>query len=754
MELEKLGAQPDQLFAYHFWVEDIGPDGKLRRTQSDMFFAEVRPFEQIFREGQPPPGGQSQQQGQNGQQAQELAELQKEIINATWRVIREQNANSQTEKFEENIDLLIESQSSALKMLTELSERVRDEKSKQYIDQVRNQMTLAIAQMQRSRDKSATGPLSVALQAEQAAYAGLLKLRAREFQVSKSRQSQGQPGGASQQQLQQQLNELELDQDENRYESERKAQQDSVQEQQQRETRQILSRLRELAQRQQDLNKEIAELQNALQQAETEEQREEVERRLKRLREQQQELLRETDELSDRMQQPENQQRMQESNEQLQETRENVRKATEALENKDTSQALSAGRRAERQFEEMRDEFRRQASGQFDEAVKEMRREARELDQQEDQLAERLAEFEDPKQTSGLRGDDRSEQIQEQIEKQRERLKKLQEQMQETVEQAETAEPLLAQNLYDSFRRTQQQQVDRQLRDTGELLRRGFEPQAREMERQAGEQIDQLREDLEEAASSVLGDETKALERALGELEQLERELNEELEDNRSAVRQGEGPPEPAAETQGEGPPQPPAETPGDSPPERAAESQDQPGQHGQPGQQDQPGQQNQPGQQDQPGQPNGQQAAPSNRNPESASAGGAERPGDILNRIAGDRPRSAPLGGDDFRQWSDRLRDVEEMVDDPELRNQAAQIRDRAREVRRDLRRNNEAPQWELVDKMIAVPLRELKQQVSEELLRRSAERNAPVPIDRDPVPAEFTDAVQRYYESLGGGR
>ena len=54
----------------------------------------------------------------------------------------------------------------------------------------------------------------------------------------------------------------------------------------------------------------------------------------------------------------------------------------------------------------------------------------------------------------------------------------------------------------------------------------------------------------------------------------------------------------------------------------------------------------------------------------------------------------------------------------------------------------------------MIAEPLRELKRNVSEELLRRSAEKHAPVLIDRDPVPVEYTDAVQKYYESLGSGR
>ncbi|HKP36278.1 MAG TPA: hypothetical protein VJT71_05430, partial [Pyrinomonadaceae bacterium] len=50
LRLEDLGLTPDQLVSWHLWAEDVGPDGKLRRTSGDMFFAEVRPFDEIFRE--------------------------------------------------------------------------------------------------------------------------------------------------------------------------------------------------------------------------------------------------------------------------------------------------------------------------------------------------------------------------------------------------------------------------------------------------------------------------------------------------------------------------------------------------------------------------------------------------------------------------------------------------------------------------------------------------------------------------------
>jgi len=94
LPLESLAVKTDQLLSYYVWAEDIGPDGKPRRTSSDMFFAEIRPFDEIFREGQSMDGaggGGGGQQG--GNRTQKLAELQKQIINATWTLHR-QEANA------------------------------------------------------------------------------------------------------------------------------------------------------------------------------------------------------------------------------------------------------------------------------------------------------------------------------------------------------------------------------------------------------------------------------------------------------------------------------------------------------------------------------------------------------------------------------------------------------------------------------------------------------------------------------------
>jgi hypothetical protein len=87
--LEKLGIDVDQVVSYFAWADDYGPDGQVRRTFSDMFFAEVRPFEEIFRPDQS--GGAESGNGQQGggNQNTKLAELQKQIVIATWKLQRD-----------------------------------------------------------------------------------------------------------------------------------------------------------------------------------------------------------------------------------------------------------------------------------------------------------------------------------------------------------------------------------------------------------------------------------------------------------------------------------------------------------------------------------------------------------------------------------------------------------------------------------------------------------------------------------------
>ncbi|MBA2115437.1 hypothetical protein [Bremerella alba] len=714
LALESLEAQPDQLLSWYFWAEDIGPDGQMRRTMSDMFFAAVRPFDQIFRQGQQPPEGSQQQQqqgGQNAEQAQELAELQKQIIGATWKIIRRETLDLPTTSFPADTQLLIESQDSAMIQLEQLQDNLQDVTSIEHAAVVRNLMQSAIERLQLAIEGASPTKLKDALQAEQAAYQGLLHLRAREHEVVQSSQSQQQSSQSQQSQnnrAQQQLQQLQLQEDENRYAQEQQAQ--TEQQQEAREDRQILNRLRELSQRQADLNERIQELQGALEAAEDEQEQAEAQRQLKRLREEQEQILRDTEELQQRMEQPNNQERMAEQRQQLEQARENIQRSTEAIEQQMVTQAANEGTRAQRELNELREEFQRQTSHEFEQELRDINDQAEQLVEAEQEVARQLDNLRSEKseQTNSLRESNGQDELGGQITEQRERLEQLLQRMRDTVEQAEQSQPLLAEKLYESIRDTRNSKPNDALKETEMLVDRGFIDQAAQREQQAREGIEQLAEGIQQAANQVLGDETEMLRRALDELERLNEDLEGEL--SRAGGQQ-----------------QPGQQQPG----------QQQPGQQ-QPGQQ-QPGQQ-QPGQQ-QPGQQPDRDGSLNRLD----TGGGLDR---FLG--GGSNQDTSPFSGDDFVDWSDRLRDVEEIVNDPELRAEAARIRDEARELRREHIETSASPQWDIIQKKIAKPLAQLQNRVAEELLRRTAEE-ARVPLDKDPVPSQYEEAVRQYYERLG---
>ncbi len=541
--------------------------------------------------------------------------------------------------------------------------------------------------------------LTSALSSEQSASQALLKLRAREHKVTRSRR-QTQPGSQASREsrgkrAQQQLQQLKLKDAEDRYESQRQAgQQPAASEQ--RETRQVLSRLRELAQRQQDLNKQIQQLQSEMNGAEDDEQREELARRLKRLREQQQEILEDVDQLKDRLDQKEEQQQpAEEAARQLQETRENVRRASDALKRGQVSRAITEGTRAGRQLERMRDEFRRAASNQFGDAIREMQQQAESLDDRQQKIEKDFQELESKRQNSLRSTADRGS-IEKNLTEQQQDLDHLLETMQQTVESAEETEPLLAEQLFDTLRQANRSQVRNALDVSRRAFQQSMDQEASQEATRARTGIQEIREGVDQAAQSVLGDDKKALRLALSEIDQASEQLARELSEQQAASNDGSSTPRDQNKQDKQ----------------RGSRSSD------------------------------GKQPASGEKRPPGKGPGARDAPRGIR-----------PLTGSDYLQWSDRLRDVEEMVNDPNLRSEAARVRGRARAVRIEFKRHGKEPNWDLVRSMIAQPLNELRDRIAQELMRRES-KEAIVPIDRDPVPEPFRKQVDQYYQRLGTGK
>lgn len=852
LALESENTSPRQLVSYHFWAEDIGPQGEVRRAMSDMFFAEVRHFEDIFREGESPPGPPGKEPKGD---VDKLVELEKQIVNATWRLVRDTNAGKTMEAVAPDTGVVQESQAMALEQTKEAMEKAEDAQIKTALTEAWKSMKDALDPLGMAAEEKKRASLNQALTFEQSALEWLHQAQSREHMIMRSKSKQSASG--KQKQMQNQLMELEMKQDEQRYEEEKQASEEQTAEQQ--ENLQVLNRLKELARRQEALAEKMKELQKQLDQAKTEQEKEELQNQLKRLEEEQKQLVNDLDDLKERMEKPENAANMAEAKQQLEQTRDQVNEAAEKLKEQQLSEAANSATRAQRELEKMQEDFKEKTAKRFADEMKQMRQQAREVAEKQKQIAESLENQKTPDSNKSdtsadldkmLQGGDASRQIQDQQKK----VAKLLEDMKRVSEQAEGNNPLLHRRLYEAVREAKTGGLEEHLDEARMQARYGQRAEAQDAERKANTLVDQLQQGVEKSAESVLGSDTEALRMARTELDKLIKEAGEDgqsSQDGQDAKKAQASATSPKAgskpldETKGEAkaagkqPGDKSAETSGKEPGEKGTPSgqpseqgrkgdakgeSKEPGQMagnelGQPksgeqswqssgqrkepseqqakadsGQHDLGGQKGQQGQKpgegmqpdeskdSQPGKPpqmaqgegkkgaggkkgtgskpgeagqgvqDGQQRGGRERNSVGSGGGGGNEGGAFFFDQGAEVANDRPFTGEGYDRWTDRLRNVEELLNQPELRNEAAKVLDNAHAMRIDHERNDAAPQVDHLQMRILNPLVELRDRVAEELAKRDT-KNPMVPVDRDPVPPAFRELVKGYYQELGNG-
>jgi hypothetical protein len=637
----------------------------------------------------------------------------------------------------------------------------------------------AIKEMERSRTaleqaRKLPEKLPAAIAAEQAAYQALLKATPREYRMTRSR-NRDQSGNSSGQPSQQELDQLELNKEENRYETERQA--TATPTQKQREQTQTVDRLKQLARRQQDLNDRLRDLQTALQEAHTDQEREEIQRQLKRLRDEERQVLSDVDELRQRLEQSPDAAAQPDARQQLERTRSDVQRAAQELERQSVSEALAAGSRAEQKLQNLRENLRQQTSSQFAEQMRQMRSQARDLANQESQIARDLDALNNSAQKL-LDDSPQRQSLVERMTRQQSALTNLLGEMRAVTEQAESTEPLLSKQLYDILRRADQLHTDNQLEMGGRLVDRGFLPQASEAERSARQNIDELRQSVDRAAESVLGSETEALRYAQRELDDLAGQMAKEMSAQTNATASAA-----EAGSRGQGQTNSPA-TGGDRAAKRpgngragtnaiAGAASDAGEENGQArsAQSSSPNPQNagrevgatqgnkqgNASQAQRPGNPSAGQNTASGEDQAPAGGGGdsagRERLRQFAQQLGGGGGRlgeNGPITGNNYMDWSDRMRDVEQTVDSQNVRNQLATVRERVGVYRRSYRQNGRLPSSEELQTKVLAPLALARDWVGQELSRAQNDRSL-VPLDRDLVQEKYSDLVRKYYEKLG---
>ncbi|MCB1227116.1 MAG: hypothetical protein KDK99_14960, partial [Verrucomicrobiales bacterium] len=536
--LEQEKVEPLQLISYHFWAEDKADEGSVRRVLSDLFFAEVRSFEDIFRETEPPPS----EPGEPKAKSPPLMKLQKEVVQATWNLQREVSQAQSLAARAADIEVVRESQSMALEKTKEAMEEVEDAEVKSNLTEAWKAMRDAIDALEKAGTEASRAALAQAGEQEQAALQWLHRASEREHQVTRQNRSSsaGTPG-----EREEQVMELELTQEEQRYEEEKAASAPSADQQQ---DLQILSRLKELARRQEALRQRLQELQQQQEAASSDSERQSLQDQIDEVEKEQQDLLADIDSLQQRMDQQAAEasepsaEAAQAARQELDRARQQAEATAEQLQREDVQAATTSAARAADQLKELEESYRERTAGEFSRRMQALRQQSQAVKEAQQTVHEALENQTTPK-TSG----DTSAQLERMMQggeaardlaAQRQRVQDLLESLQQTSEEAEAGEPLLSRQLYEAVREARTAGLEEQLERAQGAARYGQRLSAQDAERKALKAIEELDQRVASAANSVLGSEEAALRLAGQQLDELIDQARQELSSAASSEEQ------------------------------------------------------------------------------------------------------------------------------------------------------------------------------------------------------------------------
>jgi len=531
--LEELGVQPGDFISYYFEAGDA-----KQKAETDLYFLEVRPFDEEFY--------RALSQGGGGEGSPGLAVSQKENITATWKLERARQKMAD-EELKKGGKALAETQASLQESVTRMIDAAKmrggfgdggDGKIVEYLEQAVEMMKAAVPLLDEAK-------LAEALDPERRAYQFLLKADA---EMRRHELAMGGSSGSSFGQLQSSEELSRLFQDEmNKIQSKYETLQNQQQQQQQAQLNEAQQKVKELAQRQERLNELNRMLQRDNQSAE------EKKRQIERLRRQQDELNREAQNLARQMQQlgqssGANQQSAQQLEETLRQAADDMKRTTDNLRRENLANAGAEGNRALDRLRRLEEQLQQQRSNSLRENMTELRDELQRLADAQSQLSddlERQGNASGAEQKSRWR--ERQQDLQRRAERARDDLQKTQQSAANASgdEQAEQAREKreLAQDLRKLTQEFDQRQISERMGEAGDAIQQERFDEAERMQRETAQNLKRLEAKLGESLSQLAEAPDEKLDVALQETQRLRRELEENLreraEANSSAQQSG-----------------------------------------------------------------------------------------------------------------------------------------------------------------------------------------------------------------------
>jgi hypothetical protein len=358
---EELNVRPGDVIAYYAVARDVARGRPSTEVKSDLFFLEVKPFNEEFVAAQSQAGA-----GMPGDpQIEALIQAQKDILNATWNIERRAAAGRSSEDLQAIAKAQAELKARVDRLLAGArSGRGRSPLVQRQLGQMPaaqggrgNPVAEAADAMGRAVEQLVSERTRDAITHEMAALHGLLQAQA-EVRRRQIAQQQGRGGGGGGNRQSQDLSAL-FDKELQRQQQtnyEQRSQVEERQSEQQNADQAWLDRIRDLARRQEALNRQQRELERL--------QADERKRQLERLAREQEELQRETEALSRQMNTQSGQRGQQQQSQQQgqQQGQQSQQQAGQQSQGQQGGQGSAAARGAIDQMQRAADEMRRENS--------------------------------------------------------------------------------------------------------------------------------------------------------------------------------------------------------------------------------------------------------------------------------------------------------------------------------------------------------------------------------------------------------
>ena len=701
--LEELELEPGDFLSYYARATDRNLLQENDDVKSDLYFIQIRRYSSDFRQQQSQGGGGMG--GGGGADARELSKAQREIISATFNLIRDQEDYTD-EEFQENVVFLTLAQGRLREQVETLIRRMNSRvmPADPAFRTIQEILPQAAEAMREAEDELQEQDADGALPHEQRSLQYLQRAEEAYEEVMVTMGGGGGGGGGGNAQAAEDLAdlfELELDKMRNQYETLQRGQQQQADE----TIDELMERLRELARRQEreaERQRRRARGQQSTQgggggQRALAEEAEEAARRLERLAREQ------------------NSPQMMDAARRLQEAADAMRRAAANDDNLGFSEAGTALDR----LREVQERLGSEQRGRLERDIQEQLQRANRLADQQREMQGEVAEF------PGLPDEDRAAALRGMLEQKtgmEEEVADLERSIDSTSAEFRRDERDASRELQEAAASIRDNKLKEKIRYSRGLVRSRPGETANAFESEIGGDIEELAEMLEEAAAAVGRSEGDRMAQAAEQTRDLIRSL--ESLDHRMWQEGQEG---------GE--------------PGQPGEGQE--GQEGQPGQEGgQQGQQGgQPGQGDNPsGQPGGVDGQPGGGNTEGGVWGGYGW---------GDRrPGTTVWEPGDIRQWSrEYTQRAGEMEGLRRLLNEEQfevgdldSIIQRMRELD-DMRRYQDP---EAIAKLQAFVIEELKR-FEYRLRREITEENEELFLaGNEEMPDSFRDLVEEYFRSL----